>query len=240
MLENLLFCAVCCCFATAVQTISGFGFGILVMATLPHLIPSTLTCTAMIGLTSVVNSCAIAWKYRKKLNWKAIVFPLLAYFPMSFLAISFAGQAGEGILRKILGVCLILLGLYFLFAQNRLKVKGNAVNGLIAGGTAGILSGLFNTGGPPMVVYLKGVSEDNEEYIGTIQIFFVMSNFYNSVVRAAKGLITKEVLMLTAVAIAASLGGVLIGRRLLGKIGENQQNLVIYLLMIFSGVMLLF
>ena len=115
MIVELMLCALFCCFATAVQTVSGFGYGIIVMALLPHVIPSTVTCSVMIGLTSVVNSFAIFLKYRKKIRIRFILLPLVSYLPISYLVIRFAGQARESLLRIILGILLILLGLYFSF-----------------------------------------------------------------------------------------------------------------------------
>ena len=239
MIAELIYCAFCSCFAAAVQTVSGFGYGIIVMALLPHVIPSTVTCAVMIGLTAVVNSFAISLKYRGRIRFSLILLPLITYIPMSYLAVTFAGNSGEGVLRIILGIVLILLGLYFFFIKSKLKIKPTPLNALSAGGIAGILSGLFSTGGPPMVVYLKGVTEDTDEYIGCIQVFFMLTNLYTSVVRGLKGMITPYVLKLALAAMAASILGVKLGRKALGKIGEKQQNIVINSLMILSGILLL-
>ncbi|MBQ4424943.1 MAG: sulfite exporter TauE/SafE family protein [Lachnospiraceae bacterium] len=235
-----IICALCCCFATAVQTVSGFGFGILVMAMLPHVLHSTVECSVMVGLTSIVNSFAIGWRYRRKIRIATTFLPLIGFLPVSYLCISLAKAAGESILRVILGLCLVGLGLYFIFLNGKIRLKNTVPNAIAAGGIAGLLSGLFSTGGPPLVIWFLSVTADMEEYIGSMQGIFFIMNSYNSVIRGIKGMITPRVLLLAALAMAMTLPGIWLGRKAMGRISERQQKIVIYSLMIVSGILLLF
>ena len=234
-----LFCAFCGALSAAVQSVTGFGFAIVMMAVLPHAIPDARICSAVSSLAAIINGFTILWKYRKKVRAKNVVLPLLAYFPVSFLAISLAARADMGLLRILLGVCLILLGLYFIFLQGRLHIRNTPGSALTAGGLSGLLGGLFSTSGPPMVVNMLGVTDDMEEYIGCLQFYFMITGLYSSAVRAVNGLITGPVLLYAAAAAAAVPLGVFLGRRLMGHMSKKQQNLIIDLLLILSGILLL-
>ncbi len=241
MAVNLLICALCCGGATIVQTVSGFGFGIIVMALMPHFISSTTACATLVGIICIVSSILIAWRHRKKLNVKMSLLPLIVYFPVSYLVIHSVGVVQEGTLRKMLGIVLILLSLYFFFFSRHLHIKPAARNGLIAGAVSAVLGGLFSTGGPPMAVYNLAISEDDkEQYLANMQTFFAATCTYNTAIRAVHGYVTKEVLLMSAVGIIASFGGILIGNRIFDRINAAQQRKMVYVLMLVSGITLLF
>lgn len=241
MAVKLTICALCCGGATIIQTVSGFGFGIIVMALMPHFVSSTTACAAMVGIICIVSSVLIAYRHRKKLNVKMALLPLLVYFPVSYFVIRSVGTVQEGALRKLLGIVLIILSLYFFFFSSRLHIRPVARNGLIAGAVSAVLGGMFSTGGPPMAVYNLAISGDNkEQYLANMQTFFVVTSIYNTTVRAAHGYVTKEVLLLSTVGIIASFGGLWIGNRIFDRINVAQQRKMVYSLMLISGITLLF
>lgn len=158
---------------------------------------------------------------------------------VSFIAISLSTVSPDAILKKCLAVALILLSIYFLFFSARIKIKPTPVAGLIAGGLSGLLGGFFAMGGPPIVVYLLNASEDNDQYIADIQTYFAITNIYSTAVRAAKGLVTEEVLLWWCIGIAAMLLGLWLGRVLFKRLNPVTLKKVVYCYMAVSGVLML-
>ena len=240
MTQAIVLSVIVSLFASVVQTVTGFGYGVMVMAILPHLALDTTTWACLSGLVSVVTSVMITWRYRHKVNLKKACAPLITYFPIAFFVIRAAGHMDESILKKLLGVCLIVLSLYFLFFSKSFRIKGNLKNGLIAGSVAAVLSGLFSTGGPPIAAYLLDASDDKEEYIGNMQTYFFVTALYNSAMRIYRGYVTRTVWIVSFAALLSSFIGVAIGHRVIDRIDGEKQRKYVYLLMLVSGITLLF
>ena len=223
---------------STIQAVSGFGFGIFVMTIFPYILPSA-TCAALSTMLSVTSSVYIAIKLRKSCNYRRIALPILAYFAVSFVAISLSAVSPDAILKKCLAVVLIVLSIYFLFFSAKIKIKPTPAAGLTAGALGGILGGFFATGGPPIVVYLLNASEDNEHYLADIQTYFAITGIYSTVVRAAKGLITGQVLGWWVIGMAAMFAGVLCGRALFKRLKPAMLKKIVYCYMAVSGVIML-
>ena len=96
---------------------------------------------------------------RRDIVWKWIVPTFVSYFIASFFAVKLLSVVGDGSIKKVLGVVLILLSLYFIFFQKKIKIQPTKRNGFIAGALSGALESLFCVGGPPIVLYLLTVSK---------------------------------------------------------------------------------
>lgn len=223
---------------STIQTVSGFGFGIFVMTIFPFILPSA-TCAALSTMLSMTSSITLAIKLRKSCNYRRIALPILAYFVVSFVAISLSAVSPDAILKKCLAVALIALSIYFLFFSAKIRIKPSPAAGLIAGSLGGILGGFFATGGPPIVVYLLNASEDNEHYLADIQTYFAITGVYSTIVRASKGLITTQVIGWWGIGMAAMLLGVVVGRALFRRMNPAMLKKVVYCYMAVSGVIML-
>ena len=67
------------------------------------------------------------------------------------------------LLKKVFGVFLMLLSVYFLVFSSKLKIKATLMSATVCGTLAGILGGLFGIGGPPMVIFFLAALDDKEE-----------------------------------------------------------------------------
>ena len=224
---------------TVIQGVSGFGFGIFVMMVFPFLLPSYGAGVTVSGMLSILSNAAIAVRMRRHIAWKKLWSPLAANVVVSTAAIFFSVGQSDAVLKKLLGAFLILMSLYFLFLGGRFTIRPNRRNGAIAGGLGGLLGGLFGTGGPPMVVYLLASSESNEEYLGTIQAYFALTNISTILVRAWNGMMTPLTLQYWAIGLAALALGVFAGHKLFRRLDGGKLKKVVYLFMIGSGIVML-
>ena len=167
--------------------------------------------------------------------------PMLAAALISIpVAVYFAAKVSAKIFEILLGSVLVVLSIYFLFFNKKIKIRPTVPNGIIAGTLGGALNGLFSTGGPPAVLYLTNATPDNVTYFATIQFYFCLTNIYATANRAINGLITVDLLIYAGVGILGCIAGDFLGRKIFDKLDAQKLKYIIYIGMIISGVLMLF
>lgn len=222
--------------AGLIQSVTGFGGGIFMMLFFPLLLP-ILKASAVSSAIAVVFNGAVAVRFRKHINYKSTLVPALFYVMASSTVIYFAPYMPKEIILKIFGVFLIALAIYFLFFPDKIKVTASVKTASVCALLSGCASGLFGIGGPPMVVYFLAATKEKEEYLGTIQFFFFISNFYNLIFRIVRGIYTIDLVPLTFVGVAAILIGEQIGARIVNRINVDMMKKLVYIFLAISGVL---
>lgn len=225
--------------AAFVQRVCGFGYGIFAMLFLPYFLPSHAAASAVASLISCVCNGYNAIRYRESIRPR-IMLPLVCAALVTIpIAVRFSAVGPEHLLKRLLGVVLILLSIYFLFFSKRIHIRPTITNGLLAGALGGTLNGLFSTGGPPAVLYLVHATDDNLVYFATIQAYFALTNIYSSAMRALNGLITQEILILSILGLAGWWAGDCIGAKVFDRLNPERLRQVIYIGMVASGILMI-
>ena len=222
-----------------IQRVTGFGLGIFVMLFLPHLFEKHTEAAAISTLFSCVASSYNAIRYRKSIPLKTVLPVLITALIVIPFAVKFAVYVSANIFDILLGSVLILLSLYFLFFSKRIKLKPTVVNGCIAGSLSGALTGLFSTGGPPIVLYLTNATNDPMVYLAATQFFFAVTGIYATATRAISGVLTWELLLYAAIGMVGCMTGNLLGKFVFDKLNADRLKKVIYLAMIVSGILMI-
>ena len=223
----------------ATSVICGFGMGVFTMMFLPHVMSYTLYCSAVISIVSFLQASWICWHYRKKVQWKSMVFMVLGYFIFSTLSIHYGKNISGPALELALGIFLVVLGIYFITIASKVRLNPNKKTAFGAGCVGGVMSSLFGVGGPPAGLYYSAAFDDKEMYLGTIQSYFMITNFYVSCVRAVTGIITREVLICACFGVAGMILGTFAGKKVFDRINAVTMKKLIYALMIFSGAVMI-
>ena len=179
--------------ASFVQRTTGFGFGIFIMTSLPFLMPSYGEATALSGLLALTTSCFAAWKYRRMVTWKRLIPILSIFLVISSAAICMLARIQDNMLRKILGIVLICVSIYFAFFSKKIRFGTTLPYQLGAGTISGLMGGFFGMHGPPAVLYFISSEPDKEHYMGMIQTYAVVTNITMLAVRAFNGYVTPAV-----------------------------------------------
>lgn len=223
--------------ASFIQRVSGFGFGIFVMMFFPFVLPSYGESVMLSGLLAGSTALVIAiknWKYiRWKMMWIVILFNLL----ISFLATEYMSTMSNEILKKYLGIVLILIALYFLFYEKRIKKMFKSKLAQVAlGSISGIMGGMFAMPGPPLVLYCISTLENKREYITTLQAFSVVFNIFYTLFRLKVGFYSDDTWIYWGVGLMGVLVGTGLGARCFERIGNQTLKYIVYLMMIISGI----
>ena len=226
--------------ASFVQRTIGFGFGIFIMTALPFLMPSYAEAVALSGLLSLTSAAVVMFKYIKYVNWKRFMPIVLAFIIFSILAISMLDRIEGPAMRKILGIMLIFLSLYFSFFKNRLQkyIKPTRAWQLGTGAASGVMGGLFGMHGPPVVLYLIVSEPDKNHYMGMIQTYAVVTNIIMFAVRAFNGYITPAVGTTYLYGLGGLAIGVLAGNWAFKHIPNRIFTYVVYAYIGISGLII--
>jgi uncharacterized protein len=235
----IAFLAVCMA-GGVITAVSGFGFVLLVMMFFPYILPSYGAGVAVCGILSVLSSGYLTVRLRRNVRWKRIIVPVAAYFAVNTAVIAFASVQPDAILKKALGVTLILLSLYFLFFGGKFKFRPTVFNGIVFGMLSGVLGGFFSVSGPPIVLYMLAASEDNDIYMSNIQAYFTVTSLFSCVMRLIYGMIDFPMLLYSGVGFFAVLAGLYLGKKLFSRFDSAMLRRVIYAVMMFSGIVMLF
>lgn len=195
MPEQIIYIILLAAGASFIQRTIGFGFGIFIMTALPFLMPSYGEAVTLSGLLSLTSATVVMVKYLKFVTWKRLLPIVASFIIFSTIAICLLDKIEGQAMRRILGVTLILISLYFSFFKARLQKLIRPTKGWQygTGAASGIMGGLFAMHGPPVVLYLIVSEPDKDHYMGMIQTYAVVTNITMLAVRAFNGYVTPAV-----------------------------------------------
>ena len=195
MPEQIIYIILLAAGASFIQRTIGFGFGIFIMTALPFLMPSYGEAVTLSGLLSLTSATIVMVKYLKFVTWKRLLPIVASFIIFSTIAICLLDKIEGHAMRRILGITLILISLYFSFFKARLQKLIRPTKGWQygTGAASGIMGGLFAMHGPPVVLYLIVSEPDKEHYMGMIQTYAVVTNITMLAVRAFNGYVTPAV-----------------------------------------------
>jgi uncharacterized membrane protein YfcA len=176
-------------------------------------------------------------RYRDEVNVKMALLPALLYNVISSLVISYSVYVDQVTIKKIFGVFLILLCLYYLFVSKSVQNRKLSLPlSIVCSAISATCDGLFGIGGPLMVLYFMSMTSSTHAYLGTMQLFFWTNSMYNTTLRFIKGILLPEHLALLALGTV----GILIGGALAGKIVDRlnvtTMRKLIYIMIGVGGV----
>lgn len=237
-MELYIITFVTCLFGSFIQSTTGFGFAILAMSILPFIIPYK-TATIVVLLLTTIFTLQNSYHFRKHIKLKFVLPVLLASFAGRTIGIVILMALNTDVLRVMLGITLIAFSIYFAAFSGRLKIRPSIKNGAISGVASGIIGGLFNTGGPPLVVYYFSALEDKNEYLANLHFTFALSALYSSILHIAYGNISLEIIKITLVSTVAVSAGGAIGLYFFRKVNKDLLCKAIYSFMALSGILLI-
>jgi len=219
-----------------VQTVTGFGGGVVLMLLLPYYF-DMVTAPALSAAINLGLSGALMWKFRRHFEYKLALSPCIAYLICSISVIHIAQRMDMEVLSLAFGVFLVILALYFFLFSERVHFGANWRTGLVCGGISGATSGLFGIGGPLMAIYFVSGSKSKESYIANIQGLFTITGIINLLTRISRGIYTLELVPLTLLGFAAIYLGQVIGLKIVKKLNADILRKLIYAFVGISGIL---
>jgi uncharacterized membrane protein YfcA len=216
----------------------GFGDALIAMPLLVVTISvqAATPLVALMGFTIAITILSRNWRdVDIKAAWRLIVSSLVG-IPIGILLLK---DAPEHIVKAILGVVLILFGLYNLITP-RLPTLQRQGFAYIFGFVSGILGGAYNTNGPPIVVYSALRRWPPERFRATLQGYFFPSGILLLLGHGLTGLLTQEVLRFYGYSLPFILLAIFLGSKFNKAIPSGRFERFIYTFLVLIGVYLFF
>jgi uncharacterized membrane protein YfcA len=225
---------------SVIQGAFSFGYAMFLMALLPYMMP-VKTAVVLSAISSFFISGTVCWQFRKRIDFRAILIPLLtalAFIPPGVYLLSIAN---DWFFRKILGIIIASLSILFMSAARRkICIQPSLINKLICGAASGILAGMFGVGGPPLVFYLLAAIEDNIAYKASLEFAFIMLGVGMLFSHGLLGNITPHLAVYILLSGLATIGGTLLGLMLFQRLDRERLQRFVYLMMMILGALLIF
>jgi uncharacterized membrane protein YfcA len=216
------------------------GLGLLASALFAQVVPARQATGLVLPLLIVGDVIAVA-SYRRHANWRYLwrMFPWAAAgVVLGFLTLSRIDDVES---KHLIGA--IVLVLVILHLVRKRYGDGKPPEHVAIGPVIGILAGfttlLANASGPLMAMYFLAMQLPKMEYMGTTAVFFLLINCFKVPFMGGLGLVNAGSLQLNLYLVAPVLIGTWLGRRLIGKMNQNQFEAVILLLTFAAGLRLI-
>jgi uncharacterized protein len=172
--------------------------------------------TAAVLLVLIVGDLVAVWHYRRDCDWSLLRHLIPAVLPGLVLGALFLRVVDDTILRRTIGVTIIVLALL----QLALRLRPQAMSSPVvhgrpvavgAGLGAGFTTMTANAAGAVMTLYLVARGVDKRRFLGTGAWFFLGVNLCKVPFSAALGLLTTASLIRAIALVPAVVAGGLLG-----------------------------
>lgn len=221
--------------AGIVQSVTGFGAGIVIMMFLPMYLPMNVAPAISNGAAFPL-ALAILFQYRKVTNYRLALVPIAIYMTISTIAIKISATINLDCLQIVFGFLLVALSGYYLMFSGKIVLKESPLTAALCGILSGLMGGFFGIGGPPLAIYFLSTTKSKEEYLGTINFLFSITSTYQFFARIRVGLFTTAQIPMLLTCILMILIGRFAGSRIVDRINAEQLKKCVYVFLGFAGI----
>ncbi|MFF5624335.1 sulfite exporter TauE/SafE family protein [Microbacterium sp. NPDC012755] len=205
------------------------------------------TSTAAMLLLFIVGDVFALIAYRRHAHWPTLLRLAPAVIAGLFVGFAFLALAGDGLVRRAVGVILLVMIAITLWRRRR-EDRRDAVaaprSGILLSSTYGALGGfttmVANAGGPVMSMYFLATRTQVQVFLGTSAWFFAIVNLVKVPFLAGLGLFTPSVLLMDLILAPLVVVGALVGLRIARRIPQALFDRLVILLTVVGSVYLLF
>ena len=225
--------------AELVYVLLGFGAGLIAVGTLALVLPEIRDVVVIVLLVNLPAEIFVVWTSRREIRKPGVLFlavGVVVGIPVGAWTLNFGEPT---FLLGLLGLVLVAIGGVFLAAPNGTGVRMPSVVGPIAGLISGLLTGLFGTGGPPLVLFFRIQGLTKAAFRGNLMVLFLMMGVIRLPSYIAFGLITPVRLVAGAAVLPAVLAGGVVGHLIHLDLSEKTFRRIVSAALVVLGLLLL-
>jgi uncharacterized membrane protein YfcA len=225
--------------AEMVYVLLGFGAGLIAVGTMALLLPELKDAVVLLLL---VNLPAEVWVVRsswRQISWRGVFVIFIGVAVGIPLGTWWLRRGDASFLLIVLGAFLVAVGSVFLVIR---APRGRRMAPWITapvGVLSGILTGLFGTGGPPLILYYQFSGADKAAFRGHLMAIFLLMTTVRVPSYAVFGLITAPRLWSALAVMPAVILGALLGNSIHLRIEENTFRRLVSAALLIIGLLLL-
>jgi hypothetical protein len=238
-IEELLAVAAIVAVGQIVYALAGFGSGMVSVSLFALAFGDLKFFVPVFLLLCLPTEITVTWQSRKLQNWRRTALVLAAALPTLAAGAWLLGAIDATSLAFFLGLLIVVLGLYYLLLEERLRLTFSKKWHLIAASASGgILGGLFGVAGPPLILYFKSLRLDKDAFRAALIGIWLCMTCVKIPMYAGLGLYSTRSLWWALILLPASLAGARLGLGLHARVSERAFRRITSLLLVISGVLL--
>lgn len=242
--------------ASMIYATVGFGAGMFSIALLAMILPDLAPAVAtLLILTFVTELWVLAHAWRQaRFRLLLGLLPTMALGMWLGTELLIAGDVAW--LKRALGVVVLGAGVWFLYDErggraNREREDRPAAHprhggrsrtawlSLPIGLASGVLAGLFGTGGPPVIVFLRGYRLDKGAFRATLLWYFFLMSFFRAGSYLSAGVLTSNEAVAAVWLLPPTLLGIALGMAAHQRLSERRFATAVSLLLVLLGALLM-
>lgn len=220
--------------ANLLQAITGFAGTLISMPPTIRLI-GVDEAKALLNAIAQISSLMIVITGWHHINWKEFVKMFALMVVGMLVGIKIFDMFPMNQLLILYGIMIIAIALKKLFIHTEIKLPQTLLLFVIF--AAGIIHGMFVSGGALLVIYATTALKEKEEFRATIALIWVTIGCYMTGVQIYAGNFNSHVICLMIVGIIPVFVGTWIGTKLVKKIKQDIFMKITYILLLLSGIM---
>jgi uncharacterized protein len=210
--------------AAVLRGFTGFGFGLAAVPLLSLALPPTQVVPLVVTLQVVIGVAGLRTA-AVECDWRAVRSLLPGLFIGVPAGLMILTTLPANPVRLAIGA-IIAFSVWLIHRGIRLRPNPSRLVSFGVGLVSGIVSGLASMGGPPVVVYLLALGHTAARMRATSIVFFMLSGCVSFVPMAARGLITRDILIWAAASLPVLFGGSRIGTWVFHKARPGHHRMV--------------
>lgn len=233
MLTPIYFIAVLV--AYAVKGMSGFA-NTLVLSTILSFTTNNLNISPLDLILSMPSNALIAWKDRKKLNFRVCVPMAICAVLGSIPGVYLLKRVDASVLKIVMGLLIAGIGVEtWLRGRAKGAMKQNTAVMIVVSLLSGTISGIFGIGAL-MAAYVNRCSDSNGEFRANICFVFLAENVFRLILYIATEIMTMRIFLNALCFMPCMFIGLFLGMRAVARIGEKNARTVTSAMLVLSGV----
>lgn len=221
-------------FSNGIQAITGFAGTLLAMPPCIRLIGSD-TAKTVLNILAQVSCLAIMLSGWRQIRWKVLARMLAGMLAGMAVGIWLYARLPLDFLLTVYGILILVIALQKLFFPLPQTKTGKW--SWLAVPAAGVIHGMFVSGGALLVVYAAGALKQKEEFRATVASVWVILGFFVTYAQVQGGSVTGDTLLLTLAALVPMAAGIWVGNRLVRRISQPVFMKITYFLLAISGIL---
>ncbi|MDO4918336.1 sulfite exporter TauE/SafE family protein [Kocuria sp.] len=224
------------------------GINTLAVAIFAAVLPAKPSTGALLLLLIVGDMFAL-WTYRKHAHWPTLVRMLPAVLVGLALGGVFLAFAGDSLVRRVIGVMLLLLMALTLWQRHRDAASredddaapppASRTAAVGYGSLGGFTTMVANAGGPVMSMYFLAARFPKHAFLGTAAWFFAVMNLLKVPVSMGLGLISLQTLVLDVLLVPGVVLGAFAGRWAISRIRQRVFETAVIVVTVLGALYLL-
>ena len=245
-MQNTLLCGLIVFCSFTLEVITGFGGTVIAVSFVTALLGMH---TGVVALTFVamVPQLSVVLRNRKAIDWKNYLVIVGIMLPFLVLGRLLQGQVEPAVLKRILAVFIILVSVfrlvqYYRKSRNSGEEKGpKAVKwyAYLALVGAGLVHGMFSSGGPLAIVYATTAVREKDRFRTTLCLLWVTLNTFLCISYIADGSVDGEILKTILIMVPFVIAGLILGNLAVDKVSGKLFTLLVYICLLLTGIFML-